>query len=112
MRDRTRMLVGFGLLIVALIGAALAGLGGWIGRDFRTGAVLGAATFVFFGALAAYQFIKIRDWAWLPAVAGGVYAILPDMIAGPSDDIGAILLGAVISGVIGWRRGKRVQLGE
>lgn len=112
MSDRNRVLLGFGLLIVALMGAAVVGLGGWIGRDFQTGAILGAATFVFFGALATYHFIKIRDWAWLPAVAGGLYAVLPDLVAGPADDIGAILLGAALSGLISWRRGKNEALDE
>ena len=82
---------------------------GWIGRDLRTGAVLGISVFVFFGALATYQFIKIRDWAWLPAVAGGVYAVLPDLMLGPADDVGAILLGAALSGLLAWRRGKTAQ---
>lgn len=112
MRDRNRMLLGFGLLIVALFGASVVGVGGWIGRDFQTGALLGLGTFVFFSALAANQFIKIRDYAWLPAVAGGVYAILPDLIAGPSDDIGVILLGAAISGVISWRKSKQKDIIE
>lgn len=96
-------------MLLALGGAAVAGLGGWISRDFQTGLVLGLSVFLFFSVLAAYQFFKIRDWAWLPAVAGGVYAVLPDLFLGPADDIGAILLGAAISGVMAWRRGRDAQ---
>lgn len=109
MSDRQRIVIGFFLLILSLLGAAVGGLSGFaslVGADTRTGIVLGLAGFVFFGALAAYQFIKIRDWAWLPAVAGGVYAVVPDLLVGPGDDIGALLLGAVISGVLAWRRGR------
>jgi hypothetical protein len=39
-------------------------------------------------------------------VLGGVYAIVPDLMAGPVDDVGAILLGAAVSGVLAWRRGR------
>ena len=109
MKDRQRIVLGFFLLVLALIGAALAGLSGFaalVGADSQNGIVLGLAAFVGLGALAAYQFIKIRDWAWIPAVLGGVYAIVPDLLVGPTDDIGALLLGAVISGVLAWRRGR------
>ena len=109
MSDRQRIVLGFFLLLLALGGAAAAGLGGWIGRDLRTGAILGLVVFVLFAALAGYPFIKIRDWAWLPAVAGGIYAVLPDLIMGPVDDAGALLLGAAISGVLAWRRGRVAQ---
>lgn len=109
MTDRQRIFIGFSLLILSLIGAAIAGLSGFaalLGAESQTGIVLGLAGFVGLGVLAAYQFIKIRDWAWIPAVLGGVYAVLPDLILGVGDDIGALLLGAAISGVMAWRRGR------
>jgi hypothetical protein len=112
MTDRQRIFIGFILLILSLIGAAIAGLSGFaalIGAESQTGIVLGLAGFVGLGTLAAYQFIKIRDWAWIPAVLGGVYAIVPDLMAGPVDDVGAILLGAAVSGVLAWRRGRDAE---
>lgn len=111
MSDRRRILLGFVLLLVALLGAAVVGMGGWIGRDFQTGALLGLGTFVLFGGLAIYQFVKIRDYAWLPAVAGGIYAILPDIILGPTDDIWVLVGGAAISGLLSWRKRRRATHG-
>jgi hypothetical protein len=84
-------------------------VGGWIGRDFRTGSILGIAAFMFFFVLAAYFFLKIRDWALLPAVAGGIYAVLPDVIFGQGDDIIAIILGAGISLLLAWRRERNLK---
>ena len=107
MTDRRRSCLGFVFLFASLILAVVALIGGWIGWDFRTGAILSIGFFAFFAVLAAYMFITIRDYAWLPAVFGGLYAVLPDLMAGPTDDVVALLLGAVISGVWSWRRGKR-----
>lgn len=106
MSDRVRILRGFLLLVVALIGAALVNILGWAWGEYQAGALLGLAVFVLFAGLAVYQFVRVRDWAWLPAVAGGLYAVLPDLILGPADDIGAILLGAVLTAVLSWRRGR------
>ena len=107
MSDGKRSCFGFVFLLAALVLAAVFGIGGWVGRDFRTGAILGIGAFAFFAALSAYMFITIKDYAWLPAVFGGLYALLPDLIAGPSDDIVVLILGAVISGIWSWRKSKR-----
>jgi hypothetical protein len=106
--DRKRILFGFIFLLIALFGAAVVGVGGWVGRDFQTGALLGLGTFALFAALAVYQFAKIRDFAWLPAVAGGVYAILPDIFLGPTDDIWVLIGGAAITGLLSWRKSRKV----
>ena len=55
------------------------------------------------------MFMTIRDYAWLPAVFGGIYAVLPDLFVGPADDLGALALGALISGIWSWRRSKKEQ---
>lgn len=104
MSDRKRILFGLVFLLVALLGAALVNIVGWSAGEYRVGAIAGLVTFVVFAGLAAYHFIKVRDWAWLPAVAGGLYAVLPDLILGPADDLGAILLGAALTGFMSWRR--------
>lgn len=109
MSDRNRSCLGFVFLTAALALAVIALLGGWFGWDFRTGVILSIATFAFFAALAAYMFITIKDYAWLPVVAGGLYAVLPDLLAGPTDDALAIVLGVIISGFWSWRRSKRTQ---
>ena len=107
MSDGKRSCFGFVFLLAALVLAVVFGITGWAERDFRTGAILGIGAFAFFAALSAYMFITIKDYAWLPAVFGGLYALLPDLIAGPSDDIVVLILGAVISGIWSWRRNKR-----
>lgn len=107
MKDGTRACLGFVFLIAALALAVIFGIGGWvIGGDFGSGFTVALGTFFFFAALAAYMFITIKDYAWLPAVAGGVYAILPDLLLGPADDIVVVILGVVISSIWSWRRSQ------
>ena len=107
MTDGRRSCLGFIFLGASFVLALIALFWGWIGWDFRTGALLSGGFFVFFLAIAAYMFITIRDYAWLPAVFGGLYTVLPDLIAGPVDDIGVLAFGALLSGVISWRRSRR-----
>jgi hypothetical protein len=110
MNDRNRSCLGFVFLSASLVLAAAALIGGWIGWDFRTGAILSVSTFVLFAVLAAYMFVTIKDYAWFPAVVGGLYAVLPDLMAGPGDDVAVLALGAVISGIWSWRRSRRGDL--
>jgi len=112
MKDRNRSCLGFFFLSAALFLAVVALIGGWIGWDFRTGAILSIGTFSLFAILAIYMFVTIKDYAWFPAVVGGLYAVLPDLIAGPTDDIAVLILGAVISGIWSWRRSRRKDLLE
>ena len=112
MTDRRRSCLGFVFLAAALFLAVAALFGGWIGWDFRTGAILSIAFFAFFAVLAAYMFITIEDYAWFPAVIGGLYAVLPDLMAGPTDDVIALALGAVVSAIWSWRRGRRAARTE
>lgn len=107
MSDGRRSCLGFVFLVAALVLSAVFGISGWVGQDFRTGATLGIGVFLFFTAISAYMFITIKDYAWLPAVLGGLYALLPDLILGPTDDIGVLLLGTVVSGVLAWRNNKK-----
>lgn len=112
MNDRNRSCLGFVFLSAALVLAVAALIGGWIGWDFRTGAILSIGTFALFAVLAIYMFVTIKDYAWFPAVIGGLYAVLPDLMAGPTDDIVALVLGAVMSGIWSWRRSRRNDLAE
>lgn len=109
MSDGKRSCFGFVFLTAALVFSAVFGIGGWVGQDFRTGLTLSLGVFAFFAALSAYFFITIKDYAWLPAVLGGLYAILPDLFLGPSDDIVVMLAGTVISGIWSWRKNRRIS---
>ncbi len=109
MSDGKRSCLGFVFLLAALILAAVFGIGGWVGRDFQTGATLGIGVFAFFAVLSAYMFVTIKDYAWLPAVIGGLYAVLPDLVAGPGDDAVVLVLGALLSGALAWRKKSRTS---
>ncbi|MEX1247473.1 MAG: hypothetical protein WEA61_03230 [Anaerolineales bacterium] len=105
MRDGTRACLGFVFLLAALFLAVVFGIAGWvIGGDAGTGLIVALATFGLFALLAAYMFITIKNYAWVPAVLGGVYAILPDLIFGPADDAVVLLAGVTLSAIMAWRR--------
>jgi len=116
MSEWSKYFLGIGSLVLAVVLALLAVFGGglgsvvsWMGGDsfgisLKTGAILGVGFFCFFAAVAAYFFIKINDWSWAPIIGGAVYAVLPDLLVGPQDDIVALILGAAISGFLAWHR--------
>ncbi len=122
MSDGKKSCLGFLFLIAGLVLAGLVliisgfdAVISWLeGKSFglsvKTATVMAAAIFVIFFAISLVMFISIRNWSWLPAIAGGVYTILPDVILGPQDDIIAMVLGVVISGLLAWRKGKREAL--
>ncbi|HEX9595247.1 MAG TPA: hypothetical protein VF982_00075 [Anaerolineales bacterium] len=111
MRDGTRACLGFVFLAAALVLAALFGIGGWVlGGDAGAGFMAALATFAIFAVAAMYMFISIKDYAWIPAVLGGVYAILPDLLIGPADDAVVLVAGVVISALVAWRRGRHAPL--
>lgn len=119
MSDGKKSCLGFGFLILALslagisvivggISSLVSGvMGEAVGFDLKTGIYLAVGLFGLFSIIALAFFISVRNWAWLPAIFGGVYAILPDLILGPEDDVFALLLGVLLSGVLNYLRGRR-----
>ncbi|MCB2179682.1 hypothetical protein KQH54_01020 [bacterium] len=118
MSDGRKSCLGFGFLILGLllagasilvggIGQLVEALGGdALGINLRIGGYVAIGIFVVLFAAAIYFFVSIRNWAWLPAIAGGVYAILPDLIFGPEDDALAMVAGVVLSGLLSWLRSR------
>ena len=115
MSDAKRTCVGFVFLISALVLAVLALLAGgmgsvlsWLGidlfgLDLKTGAVIGVVIFTVFSISAGALFFSIKNWSWMPAILGGVYAVLPDLIVGPADDAVAVILGVIVSSFLASR---------
>lgn len=125
MSDGSKSCLGFGFLILALTLAGVSVIAGGIGTmvsrfageasgfDLKTGVYLAIGIFVLFTLIALVFFISVRNWAWFPAIFGGVYAVMPDLIFGPEDDAVALLLGVVLSGFLSYvrdRRGKTTSL--
>jgi hypothetical protein len=126
MSNGKRTCLGFGFLIAALLFAAAAvyvggmnalvgGLASWMqGESFTLDAgtawVIGIGIFVAFTAIAVIIFLSLKNWAWLPAVLGGIYTVMPDLIFGQVDDAVAIVLGVLASGLLAWRRERRKEL--
>ena len=117
MSDGRKSCLGVFFLLLALalavlgvfsggIGSLVNAFGGDAALDLRTGAILGIGSFVFFFSVAIYLFIKVRDWAWIPMILSTLYAVLPDIILGPEDDILLLVLGGVVSALLAWRRDK------
>ncbi len=121
MSDGKKSCLGFGFLILGLVLAAASLLVGGIGQlveslggnaagiSLRTSLYIAAGVFLVLFAAAIYFFASIKDWTWLPAIAGGVYAVLPDLILGPEDDAAAMVAGVALSGLLSWLRSRNVQ---
>jgi predicted membrane channel-forming protein YqfA (hemolysin III family) len=119
MSDASKSCLGFGFLILALTLAGISVIAGGVGTlvsrfagetggfDLKTGMYLAIGIFVLFSLIALVFFISVRNWSWFPAIFGGVYAVMPDLIFGPEDDAVALLLGVVLSGLLAYVRDRR-----
>ena len=119
MSDGKKTCLGFAFLIVALILAILAVLAGVLGStlsifgidlfglDLKSGVVTGVVLFAVFAISAGVMFFTIKNWSWIPAILGGVYAVLPDLFVGPADDAVAVILGVIVSSFLAWRGGGK-----
>jgi hypothetical protein len=119
MSDGWKTCFGFGFLILGLVLAAGSLLAGGIGElaaffgadslgiDLRSGFYVALGIFVLLFAAAIGFFISIRNWSWLPAIAGGIYAVLPDLILGPEDDAAAIAVGVLASSLLAYLMDRR-----
>ena len=121
MSDGWKTCFGFGFLILGLTLAVISLLAGGIGElvtffggdamgiSLRTGFYIAVGVFVVLFLAAIGFFISIRNWTWLPAIAGGIYAVVPDLILGPEDDAAAILTGVLASGVLAYLKSRHEQ---
>jgi hypothetical protein len=118
MSDGKKTCLGFAFLILGLTLAVVSLLAGGIGEmvkllggeslfNFKAGIYVAIGLFLLLFIAAMVMFISIRDWSWLPAIFGGVYTILPDLIVGPEDDVVALVLGVVVSGLLSYISERR-----
>ena len=119
MSDGRKSCLGFGFLFLALVLAGLSVFAGGIGSlvsrvggeavgfDLKTGMFLAIGVFILLAFVALAFFISVRDWSWFPAIFGGVYAMMPDLIFGPEDDVLALVAGVLISGLLAYVKDKR-----
>jgi hypothetical protein len=100
------------LSVLTLLAGGFNAVAQWLsgkvfGIDLRAAIILSIGIFAFFFAISIYWFMKIHDYSWFPAIAAGIYTIVPDLIFGPEDDILVLILGGVISGWLAYRKGKQ-----
>lgn len=98
------LVLGLGLAIVSIlaggVGQLVTALGGnSLGLNIKSGLIAGLVIFGILFFVAIYFFIRIKDYSWFPAIAAGIYAVVPDIIQGPQDDF-IVMLGGVILSVI------------
>ena len=126
MSEGKRTCLGFAFLFAALVFAAAAvyvgGMSALVGgvaslvrgESFKLAAgtawIIGIGIFVAFSAIAIIIFLSFKNWSWLPAVLGGIYTVMPDLIFGHVDDAVALVLGVLASGLLAWRRERRKNL--
>ncbi len=121
MSDGWKTCFGFGFLILGMglaatsllvggVGELVTFLGGnSLGIDFQLGVYIALGLFAALFVAAIAFFISIRNWSWLPAIAGGIYTVMPDLILGPEDDAVAMVLGVVASGLLSALKARREQ---
>lgn len=106
-RDRVQTCLSLFLFGAAFVLPLVALSIGWLGWDFRTGAIAGLITFaimfIISGGLLAM--VKMPSWlaVFLPMLLGLIYTILPDFIPMPFDDAAIFTSGALLSFVL-WLR--------
>jgi len=80
---------------------------GWIGWDWKVGAIAALVTFATAMSPAAGLALLIREPSWMgvlaPFLAGCLYGFLPDFIPIPIDDAAAVAAGACVSLLLAWR---------
>jgi hypothetical protein len=108
----TALILGLGLAVVSLVAGGIGEIvtffgGDSLGINLKSSAIAAGIVFGLLFISAIYFFLSIRDWAWLPAIAGGVYAVLPDLILGPEDDVIAMAAGVGVSGLLSYLQYRR-----
>lgn len=101
MADKTKtclsVLFFASMFILPLVALAI----GWVGWDFRTGAIVALITFAVFFLLAGILLATVKDLSWvavsLPFLFGFIYSVLPDLLPGPVDDAVVFAAGALLT---------------
>lgn len=101
MTDKTKtclsVLLFASMFMLPIVGLAI----GWVGWDFRTGAIIALVTFGMCFLLAGILLAAVKELSWaavsLPFVFGFIYTILPDFIVGPFDDAMVFTAGALVT---------------
>ena len=101
MSDKTKtclsVLFFASMFILPLVGLII----GWIGWDFRTGAIVALITFAVFFLLAGILLSTVKELSWiavsLPCLFGFIYSIVPDFLPGPVDDTIVFAAGALLT---------------
>ncbi|MCA1954779.1 MAG: hypothetical protein LDL12_06470 [Anaerolinea sp.] len=90
-------------LILPLVALAI----GWLGWNFRTGAIAGLITFVVLFLVSGVLLATVRVPSWwtvfAPAVLGLFYTMLPDFIPSALDDAAVFTAGVLLSFTL-WMR--------
>lgn len=101
MTDKTKIRLSVFLYVSMFILSVVSLAIGWIGWDFRTGAIAALATFAVCFLLAGLLLATVKDMSWfavgLPISLGIVYTVLPDFIVGPFDDAAMMTAGALMT---------------
>ena len=101
MTDKTKTCLSTFLYLSMFVLPVVSLAVGWIGWDFRTGAIAALVTFAVCFLLAGLILATVKELSWiavsLPFSLGFVYAVLPDFIIGPFDDAAVMTAGALMT---------------
>jgi hypothetical protein len=108
MTDQTKSCLGTFFLISSIILPFVGLAVGWIGWNFKIGAIAASIIFASFFLLSGIILSTVKDLSWftvsLPFLFGFLYSLLPDLIIGPIDDAAAVVAGAIFSFVLALKK--------
>lgn len=106
--ETARSCLGLAFIALAFFLPLVALALGWIGWDWKHGAVAAGITFLVCFLIAGILLATIRKPSWLlafaPLLAGLAYTVLPDFLPGGIDDAAAMTLGALFTFILGYKK--------
>lgn len=101
MNDKNKTCLSFFSLASMFVLPVISLAVGWIGWDFKVGAIAALATFAVFFLISGGVLSTVTNLSWiavsLPFIAGAIYSVLPDFIPLPFDDAIVLASGSLMT---------------
>lgn len=101
MKDKQKIRLALFLALCSIIFPGLALIVGWLGWDFKFGAIGSVVVFAGFFLISGFVLVMVNDVsvlvAMIPFALACIYSIMPDLLPLPIDDTLVVATGAILS---------------